>query len=622
MLDDKAKQEKPNNVYRWALRYLQPYRNPLTILFLVSGIEILSGLLLPWPLKFIVDHALGNAPSKGLFGGVIAFFNGDRMAMLIVGCIAYLIIHYSGEFISVAHTQIQQNIGQRLVFDLRRQLFSHLQRLSLRYHLKRGAGETIYHIENDSYCVESLTVSGLLPLATAAVTLASMFVVLLGINWQVALMSLVVVPLLLWVNRFYSDRIVEAAEKVKNLESGVINFFHEVFSSIRVVKAFAREPHEQRRFNEKGAATLDARIKLTLQESLFAAMINVITTGGTVAILFVGGYNVYRQRMSIGDLLVALSYLASVFGPLVTMSHTFGNVQASVASARRVMRTLQTEPEILDHPDAIEAGRLRGHIEFRDVHFHYDDNAPVLKGVSLEAVPGQMIALVGLTGAGKTSLISLIPRFYDMISGQVLVDGRDVRDYKLHSLRDQVSVVLQDPVLFSGTIADNIRYGRIDATEAEVIAAAKAAYAHDFIMGRSDGYETKLGSEDGTQLSGGERQRISIARAFLKNAPVLILDEPTSSLDACAESNIFASLRRLMDGRTTIVIAHRLSTVCDADKILVLDGGRIIGEGRHEELQRIVPLYRELCRKLAMSPLPAVSENDHEPAAAGATWTR
>jgi ABC-type multidrug transport system fused ATPase/permease subunit len=611
------KQEKPDKIYRWALGYLLPYRRRLTILLLITGVEILAGLLLPWPLKFIVDTALGDHPVSGWLAGLTGLVGGERVALLALGCAAYLILHYAGEFISVAHTQMQQSIGQRLVFDLRRQLFSHLQNLSLRYHLRRGTGETIYHIENDSYCVESLTVSGILPLAGAAVTLASMFVVLLQIDWQVALMSLVVVPLLLWVNRYYSNRIVESAERVKNMEAGVIDFFHEVFSSVRVIKAFARESHEQRRFKEKGTATLDARIDLTLQESLFAAMINVVTTGGTAAILFVGGYNVYRQRMSIGDLLVALNYLAAVFGPLVTMSHTFGNVQASVASARRVIRTLRNEPEIRDHPDSIEADGLRGHIVLRDVYFHYDESTPVLKGVSLEATPGQMIALVGLTGAGKTSLVSLIPRFYDPVFGQVLLDGRDVRDYKLSSLRAQVSIVLQDPLLFSGTIADNIRYGRLDATDEEVIAAAKAADAHDFILRRPEGYQTKLGSDGGTQLSGGERQRISIARAFLKDAPVLILDEPTSSLDAHAESSIFASLRRLMTERTTIVIAHRLSTVRDADRILVLDGGRIIGEGRHQELLRSVPLYRDLCEKLAMGNLPAATECDQETVAVG-----
>ncbi|HKQ72906.1 MAG TPA: ABC transporter ATP-binding protein [Blastocatellia bacterium] len=604
------KQEKPKGVYRWALSYLRPYRKRLFIFLFVSVVEIISGLLLPWPMKFIVDHALGDKPASGLMAGAISFLGANRVAMLALGCVSYLILHYASEFISVAHTQMQQSIGQRLIFDLRRKLFAHLQSLSLRDHLRRGPGETIYHIENDSYCVESLTLGGLIPLVGSAATLGAMFFVLLSINWQVALLSLLVIPFLYWVNTHYSNRIVDRSERVKMMEAGVINLFHEVFTSIRVVKAFGREPHEQQRFKDQGATTLDERIKLTLQESLYGAMINVVTTGGTALVLFVGGYYVYLEQMTVGEMLVALTYLGSVFGPLVTMSHTFGNALASVASARRVLRTLQTEPELRDRPEAVEACGLRGHIELRDAYMSYDDGAPVLRGVSLEIQPGQMIALVGLTGAGKTSLVSLIPRFYDVAAGRALIDGRDVRDYKLRSLRDQVSIVLQEPVLFSGTIADNIRYGRLDATDDDVIAAARAAYAHDFIMRKEDGYQTRLGGEDGIQLSGGERQRISIARAFLKNSPILIMDEPTSSLDARAESSIFDSLRELMAHRTTIVIAHRLSTVRDADRIFVLDEGRIIGDGRHDELLRRVPLYRELCALLAMGNIPKAHADD------------
>jgi ATP-binding cassette, subfamily B, bacterial len=456
---------------------------------------------------------------------------------------------------------------------------------------------------------------GVLPLLSSSVTLAAMFVVLLRINWQVALLSLVVVPFLLWVNNYFSNRIVDRSEQVKMMEAGVLILFHEVFTSIRVVKAFGRESHEQQRFKEQGAQTLDARIRLTLQESLYAAMINVVTTGGTALILFVGSYNVYRQSvtgMTIGDLLVALTYLNSVFGPLVTLSHTFGNVQASVASANRVLRTLQTDPELHDRPGALPAGRLRGALELRDVHFQYDQGASVLNGISFRAEPGQMIALIGLTGTGKTSLVSLIPRFYDVTGGQVLLDRRDVRDYQLRSLREQVSLVLQEPVLFTGTIADNIRYGRLDATDEEVIAAARAAYAYDFIMRKDNAFDTQLGGDEGVHLSGGERQRISIARAFLKNAPLLILDEPTSSLDARAEASVFDSLRELMADRTTLVIAHRLSTVRDADKILVLDGGQIIGAGRHEELLQTVPLYQELCARLAMGNALPETETEEE----------
>jgi len=601
--------ELQNRVFRWALRYLRPYRGQITLLLVVSGVEIASGLLLPWPMKIIVDHVLGSQPMPGWMAAVFGAVGSHKLMMLLVGCLAYFIFNLVSEFISVAHTQMQVGIGQRLVLDLRQQMFAHLQNLSLRFHLSRGTGDTIYHLENDSGCVESLTLGGILPLVSSAVTLGSMFFILLTIDWQVAVMSLIVLPFLLMVNRYYADRIVDRSEEVKDMESKIVNLFHEVFSAIRVVKAFAREPHEQQKFHHKSTTTLKARMELTLQESLFAAMINVVTTAGTAIILFVGGYHVVHGRISVGEMLVALAYLASVFGPLSAMSHTFGNVQASVASARRVLRTLQTTPEVQDSAEAVAAPALRGRIEFRDVHFAYDEDRPVLGGISFDAEPGQMIALVGLTGAGKTSLVSLIPRFYDATAGEVLVDGRNVKDYTVGSLRDQVGIVLQEPVLFSGTIADNIRYGRLDASDEEVVAAAKAAAAHDFIMRKPEGYQTKLG-EDGTQLSGGERQRISIARALLKNAPVLILDEPTSSLDARAEASIFSALRGLMADRTSIVIAHRLSTVRDADKILVLDGGEIVGQGTHEELLKKVGLYRELCERLSMGHLRLAPEAD------------
>lgn len=596
-----------SNAFRWSLAYLGRYRAQVFLLLAVTIIEIASGLLLPWPLKFLVDHVLGSDPLPNWLAGVGNVIGTQKFALLILGCVAYLVFHLLSEFISVAHTQMQVGIGQKLIFDLRRELFAHLQNLSLRFHLSQGTGETIYHLENDAYCVESLTLSGILPLASSALTLGAMFFILVTIDWQVALMSLVIVPFLLLVNRYYSDRIVERSERVKEMEAGVLNLVHEVFTGIRVVKAFGRELYEQQRFHREGATTLEARMKLTLQESFFAAMINVVTTVGTAIVLFVCGYRAVQGKLSVGEMLVALNYLGSVFGPLTTMSHTFGNVQASVASARRALRTLHTSPEIEDVSDAIEAKKLSGHVEFRDVRFAYTEDQPVLKGISFTAQPGQLIALVGLTGAGKTSLVSLIPRFYDPTGGQVLLDGVATKQFQLRSLREQIGIVLQEPVLFSGTIADNIRYGRLDATDDEVMVAAKAAAAHDFIMRKPEGYQTLLGDE-GTHLSGGERQRISIARAFLKNAPILIMDEPTSSLDAIAESNVFTALRALMAHRTTIVIAHRLSTVRDADQILVLDGGAIIGAGKHEELLQRVPLYHELCQKLSMTTKPVAEE--------------
>jgi len=397
----------------------------------------------------------------------------------------------------------------------------------------------------------------------------------------------------------FMERLIERSEAVKAVESRGLSLVQEVFASIRVVKAFGREEHESHRFGAQVRDVVNARDKLTGYESIYIVAINAVTTLGTALVLYLGGRRVLGGHMSVGELLVAMSYVGSVFEPLSSMSRTLGKVQSALASARRVQRTFANEPEVRDAPHAVAAPPFKGKVEFVDVSFGYEASRPVLEHIQFSAEPGETVAVVGLTGAGKTTLVSLITRFYDPTAGEVRVDGRSLRDYTVLSLREQVAIVLQDPLLLSGTVADNIRYGRLNATDAEVEAAARAAYAHDFIMRLPLGYATRLGDE-GTQLSGGERQRVSIARALLRNAPLLILDEPTSALDARAEAHIFEALAELMKQRTTFVIAHRLSTVRRAHKILVLDGGRIAGIGTHEQTLERVPLYRELCERLAV----------------------
>jgi ABC-type multidrug transport system fused ATPase/permease subunit len=334
------------------------------------------------------------------------------------------------------------------------------------------------------------------------------------------------------------------------------------------------------------------RIAVTWQQSVFGVLVGLTTVCGTAAVLIVGGLHVMNGQMTVGDLTVVLSYLGAVYGPLSSIAHTTGQVQGAVAGARRVRAMLAITPETLDPPNAVPASDIRGRVRFEDVGFSYPDGTAVLHDITFEADPGQMIALVGLTGAGKTTLVSLIPRFYTPTAGRVLIDGVDVRDYRIRSLREKIAIVLQDPVLFSGTIAENLRYGRLDATDA-------ASHAHEFISRLPKRYDTHV-AEAGGGLSGGERQRLSVARAILKDAPILILDEPTSSLDAISEEIVFSALRRLRAGRTTIVIAHRLSTVRDADAILVLDGGRIAAHGRHEDLLRTSQLYRRMCARLSV----------------------
>ncbi|HKP56690.1 MAG TPA: ABC transporter ATP-binding protein [Polyangiales bacterium] len=581
-------------LYRWALSYLWPYRRTSLLLGLISALEVLLGLLRPWPLKLLVDYGLRPEHPRPSY---LPAFESETFLML--GCAAYLAVNAAAELMSAGHTQLQVTLGQRLVVDLRQQMFQHLQSLSLRFHLRRGTGDTIYHIENDAWCVENLTLSGIMPLAIALATLLAMFGVLWTMNWQLAVSSLAVLPVLYVVNRSFMERMIARADQLKEIESRGISFVQEVFSAIKVVKAFGRESHESDRFRVQGEHVVEAKTKLSWQESFYGAAINLVTSTGTALILYLGGRQVLGGEMTVGDLLVAMSYLASVFEPLSSMSRTFGKLQGSIASARRVLRTLANQPEVHDRPGAVEAPRLAGAVEFADVSFGYDAQRPVLDNIAFKAEPGQTVAVVGLTGAGKTTLVSLIPRFYDVSTGHIRIDGRDLGDYTVRSLREQIAIVLQDPLLLSGTIADNIRYGRLDATPDEVRAAAKAAYADDFIQRLPQGYDTRLG-DDGVQLSGGERQRVSIARALLRDAPILILDEPTSSLDARAEAHIFEALKTLMRGRTTFVIAHRLSTVRHADRILVLEGGRVAGFGKHEENLETVPLYRELCERLAV----------------------
>jgi ABC-type multidrug transport system fused ATPase/permease subunit len=368
---------------------------------------------------------------------------------------------------------------------------------------------------------------------------------------------------------------------------------------MRLVKSFAREPHELARYSRAGEKTMDARIAITWQQSLFSVLVSTITIFGTALVVIVGGTLVMRGVLTVGKLYVVINYLAAVYGPLSAIAHTTGQLQGALAGAKRVRAMFALTPETVDAPDAVPASPIEGDIRFEDVGFSYPDGTSVLHGITFSAKPGEMIALVGLTGAGKTTLISLIPRFYDVTAGRVLIDGVDVRRYRVRELRERIGIVLQDPVLFSGTIAENLRYGRLDATSEEIEQAARAAHAHEFVSHLPKGYDTEI-AEAGGGLSGGERQRLSMARALLKNAPILILDEPTSSLDAISEEIVFDALRRLRAGRTTLVIAHRLSTVRDADRILVLDGGRIAAQGRHEDLLKSSQLYRRMCARLSV----------------------
>ena len=451
----------------------------------------------------------------------------------------------------------------------------------------------------DAYAIENLVMSGLFPLATSVTALAVMFGVLLYMNVTIALLSLTVVPFMYLCLRYYTRTLVNREERVKELEAKLLGRLYEAFGAMRLVKSFAREPYELQRYATAGDTTMNARIAITWQSSLFSVVVSTITILGTALVVIVGGRLVMNGQLSVGRLTVVISYLAAVYGPLSAIAHTTGQLQGALAGTKRVRAMFALTPETVEAPDAVSAADMKGDIQFEDVGFTYPNGAQVLHDIAFEAKPGQVVALVGLTGAGKTTLVSLIPRFFEATTGRVLIDGVDVKKYRIRELREKIAIVLQDPVLFQGTIADNLRYGRLDATQEEIEQAARAAHAHEFISRLPKGYDTEI-AEAGGGLSGGERQRLSVARAILKDAPILILDEPTSSLDSISEEIVFAALRRLRAGRTTVAIAHRLSTVRDADQILVLDGGQIAAKGRHDELLKSSQLYRRMCARLSV----------------------
>ena len=588
------------NLAAWILGYLRPYRwRALAVLLLVLAETGLTALA-PWPLKVLVDNVLGGAPLPSAVAARLPAAALDNVVFLLAAVVvAGVLVQLGGEVVRMAHTQMQVDMAQRVVYRLREQLLNHLQALPLRHHVASRTADSVYRLDADAYCVDDLVIGGVFPLTVAAMNLSLMFGVLVYLDATLALLSLTVAPFLYLCLRHHARTMTDQAERVKSLESGLIERILDVLSSIAAVKSFTRERYELERFADAGDRTRRARLDLTWQESLFSVTVTAVTLLGTALVLGVGGLHVLDGRLTVGGLLVVVAYLAAVYTPISEIARTTGTLQQAVVSARRVRELLALTPEAADAPGSIAADGLRGHIRFDAVEFAYEPDRPVLDGVSFEAHPGELVALVGPTGAGKTTVANLIPRLFEKQGGRILIDGVDVSRYGLRSLRRQVALVPQQPILFTGTIADNIRYGRLDATDADVEAAARAAHVHDFVVRLPQGYRTDV-AEDGASLSGGERQRIGIARALLKDAPILLLDEPTSALDAMSEAAVIDALRQLRAGRTTLVIAHRLSTIRDATRIVVMDGGRVAASGSHDELIAANTLYRTMCTRLTL----------------------
>ncbi|HEY9226578.1 MAG TPA: ABC transporter ATP-binding protein [Gemmatimonadaceae bacterium] len=565
-----------------ALRYLRPHWRAAVVSLVATVIVSLLALLEPWPLKVLFDSVLGSVAPSGLLGRVIQPFEHDKVTLLLVVVAAGFALTLVSNALKVLNSYFETRVSQSMTLDFRSDLFRHAQRLSLDYHDRTPGGALIYAINFQADAAAGL-VMALLPLLRSALTLIGMFWVTFRIDPVLALVSLTVVPLLYYTAGHYVSRIQPRLRDVRNMEGESLSIIHEAISMIRVILAFGREDHEFSKFRRQGARAVDARVGVTVRQVAFSLMVNTATAGGTALVIAFGAFKILNGGLTPGELLVVLAYVASLYKPLETITNTISSLQERFIALEMAFELLDTEPRVRDRPGAVKLPRARGEIVFDDVAFAYDGRSRTLEGVSFGARAGEVIGIVGPTGAGKSTLVSLLPRFYEAATGTITLDGIDVRGIELESLRSQISVVLQESLLFSGTIADNIRYGRPEATVAEIEAAARAANAHDFIAALPQGYDTAIG-EKGVRLSGGERQRIAVARAFLKDAPILILDEPTSSIDSRTEAVILDALERLIVGRTTFMIAHRLSTLRRPDRILVVDGGRIVEQGRIPEL--------------------------------------
>jgi ATP-binding cassette, subfamily B, bacterial len=571
--------------------YLGPYRKYLIWVMLLTIATVILGLAEPWPLAVILNQVLTEEHPTG----VTAFLFGTdptTWVVLVSMVVARFLIIVVGNATTVLSNFFGAKTEQNMVMDLRSDLFAHVQRLSFTFHDERQTGALMSQINLQAASVGNI-VMVIPPIIEAMLTLAGMLVIALLIDWEVALLALAVVPLLYWSFGLYGSRIVPRLRKVQQLEWRSLSIVHESMAMLRVIVSFGREEYEHKRFREQGRTAVDERVKLTVGQSMYTLFVQTATAAGTSLVLGVGAWHVMQGKIAIGELIVLMTYIASVYQPLEQISTTVGMIHEELVQFNASLDLLDMEPEVKEKADAVELGRARGQVTARNVDFAYKGRSETLSDVSFEARPGERVAIVGHTGAGKSTLMSLLVRFYDPASGGIEIDGVDLRDLKLASLREQISLVLQEPLLFSGTIEENIRYGHLGASDEEIVAAARAANCHDFIEGLPDGYKTELG-ERGAQLSGGERQRICVARAFLKDAPVLILDEPTSSIDSRTEGVILDALDGLMEGRTSFMIAHRLSTVRHADQILVLQGGRIVERGHHEDLVGRGGVYSEL----------------------------
>ena len=575
--------------YTRLLPYIRQQWRALALILLLTVIAAATGALMPWPLKILVDYALGDAPLPQILSNWLQPVSPASVPLVLIAgaSLISLALFALNSALEVATTWLWCAAGQRMVYELAADLFHRLQRLSLLFHSRQSVGDSLGRLTVDTWCVFTVAQALLLTPARNLFIVATIGFIAWQMDTALTLLSLLLSPVLAASAVFFGGRLRKRAQQTREAQSSVMAFVHQTLTALPVVQAFGTERHNRRRFQHLSSDAVARSQRSVLLNSSFDLINGLTMTAGAAIVLYVGGQKVISGTLSVGSLLVFVAYLRSLQGAIESLLSTYGNLKGVEANIDRVLEVLDAVQEVRDVAGAVvlpvrpsgEAGR----IGFEAVSFGYEAQRPVLRDISLAVEPGETIALVGPTGAGKTTLVSLIPRFFDPWSGRVTLDGRDIRDIELASLRRQVSLVLQEPFILPLTAAENIAYGRPEASREEVIAAAVAANADEFIRGLPEGYDSRLG-ERGATLSGGQKQRLAIARALLKDAPVLILDEPTSALDAQTEALLLEALERLMRGRTTFIIAHRLSTIRNADRILVIEDGRVAETGTHQEL--------------------------------------
>lgn len=566
-----------NNSYARLFSYIKPYTGRLVLAMLCAILAAGANLYVPWLIKGVIDQVLADK---------------DMMMLNLIAVSIVVAFFLRGVFLYEQH-YLMSYIAQKIVVDVREAIYCKLQKLPVSYFEKRQTGTVMSYVTNDVAAMQAGLADHVIDMITEGVILIGSFAMMCWLHWKLTILTLIIVPLVGYTMNIFGRKLKKTSFTMQERVADITSLLQEALTAIRVIRSFVREDHEIQRFANQNQANFVAQMKNAKLMSMLAPVVEFLAAISVTLILWYGGMEVIDGNLTAGALIAFLVYAVNLANPIKRLSRVYGNIQKAVAAAERVFAVLDTEEEIQDAPDAKKMPTVKGNVKLTDVKFSYVEGELAIKGISMEAQPGQMIAIVGASGSGKSTIANLIPRFYDIQSGSIEIDGYDIRSVTQRSLREQIGIVPQETVLFNGTVYDNIRYGNLEATEEEIVAAAKAANAHEFIMQMTDGYETQIG-ERGALLSGGQRQRIAIARAILKDPQILILDEATSALDTESEKIVQEALDKLLVGRTSFVIAHRLSTIVRADVIIVMKRGVIVERGTHEELLAKGGIYSKL----------------------------